>query len=383
MGIMKRKCNKACCDYRKKIKKAIYTVAELMPKDFTDECFVENFKFLYPNLWDDLDKQHKYWKSIGQKFDNPSKFVLKASNFCRKKVRNTSNENSMDMSEIENMKSDIREKNLRKFKNRQDKVNKNLYYVQEIEPVFTEAFIKEYFKTHDLHERLEIIRELSKFKSNKIVNFFYKVNACTRNFSLKREAMHYIQGLGLPFYLRRKKKGKKNFIDNEIVYNESSPEILMKRLRVDRLERLKKFDMFISHNSKNEEDIVRLYKTLNNKGIVAYVDWVNDKFDLKRQWCNATTAEIIKERIKQCRSFVIYATEEMLQSQWCPWEIGYADALEKKICIFLNGIEIKRLPEFYWSYPILDISKNIVLTKDGKELDLIKWIDWRREKNGK
>ena len=116
MGIMKRKCNKACCDYRKKIKKAIYTVAELMPKDFTDECFVENFKFLYPNLWDDLDKQHKYWKSIGQKFDNPSKFVLKASNFCRKKVRNTSNENSMDMSEIENMKSDIREKNLRKFK---------------------------------------------------------------------------------------------------------------------------------------------------------------------------------------------------------------------------------------------------------------------------
>ena len=50
--------------------------------------------------------------------------------------------------------------------------------------------------------------------------------------------------------------------------------------------------------------------------MAAYVDWVNDKFDLKRQWCNATTAEIIKERIKQSRFFVIYATEEVLQSHW-------------------------------------------------------------------
>ena len=115
--------------------------------------------------------------------------------------------------------------------------------------------------------------------------------------------MRYIQGLDLPFYLRGKKQGKKSFIDNEIVCNESSPEILMKRLRIDRLERLKKFDMFISHNSLNEEDVAQFYKALNNRGMVAYVDWVNDKFDLKRQWCNATTAEIIKERIKQSRVF--------------------------------------------------------------------------------
>ena len=33
-----------------------------------------------------------------------------------------------------------------------------------------------YFNTNDLHERLEIIRELSKYKSDKIIKFFYKVN---------------------------------------------------------------------------------------------------------------------------------------------------------------------------------------------------------------
>lgn len=187
--------------------------------------------------------------------------------------------------------------------------------------------------------------------------------------------MRYIQGLDLPFYLRRKKKGKKNFIDNEKVHNECSPEILMQRLRVDKLERLKKFDMFISHNSKNEDEVVLFYKILNSNGLVAYVDWVNDKFDLKRQWCNATTAEIIKERIKQSQFFVIYATEEILHSQWCAWEVGYAEALGKKICIYLNGIEIKGLPQFYWSYPILDVSQKISITKDGKQIDIKEWLE--------
>lgn len=372
---MKRKCNKDYCDYKKKIKKTIYTVAELMPKEFTDEYFVETFKRLYPNLWEDLEKQHKYWHNVGQNFSKPFRFVLDASKVYRKKIRNDPDRIILDLEQIEKIEKGIREKSLFKLKKRQEKVRNNLFYVQEVEPVFTKAFIREYFRTHDLHERLEIIRELSKFKSDEIVSFFYKVNACTRNFSLKEEAMRYIQGLDLPFYLRRKKKGKKNFIDNEKVHNECSPEILMQRLRVDKLERLKKFDMFISHNSKNEDEVVRFYKILNSNGLVAYVDWVNDKFDLKRQWCNATTAEIIKERIKQSQFFVIYATEEILHSQWCAWEVGYAEALGKKICIYLNGIEIKGLPQFYWSYPILDVSQKISITKDGKQIDIKEWLE--------
>ena len=152
------------------------------------------------------------------------------------------------------------------MKKQQDKLFRKLYYVQEIEPKYVKAFIDYYFSTHDLHERLEIIRELSKYKSDRIIKFFYKVNACTRNFSLKEESMRYIQGLGLPFVLRRKKKGKTTYIDDEIVVNESSPEILRKRLYVDRLERLKVFDVFISHNSKDESDIVSFFKFLNEKG---------------------------------------------------------------------------------------------------------------------
>lgn len=60
MGKMKRKCNKTCCDYGKKIRKPIHVVGEIMPRGFTDEYFVETFKWLYPNIWDDLDKYNDF-----------------------------------------------------------------------------------------------------------------------------------------------------------------------------------------------------------------------------------------------------------------------------------------------------------------------------------
>ena len=77
--------------------------------------------------------------------------------------------------------------------------------------------------------------------------------------------------------MSRKKKGKTNFIDNEIVTNRKGPEELKKRLYIDDLEKIKKFDIFLSHNSHDEEKIITFYKKLNKNGQVVYIDWVNDK----------------------------------------------------------------------------------------------------------
>ena len=342
MGGTARQFNKIYIDYKKQFKKPILAVAQLMPLDFSNDHFVDVFKRLYPDMWDDLEKQYKYWYDKNQylikhgkksryNFRKPYNFILDCSYCCRKGLHENKNRKILSQEEKEKIEKEILGKSKKKQQMQRLKVSKSLYYVQEVEPSYVQAFIDEYFKTHDLHERLEIIRELSKYKSDRIVQFFYKVNACTRNFSLKEESMSYILGMGLPFVLRRKKEGKKNYIDNEVVQNESSPEILMQRLYVSNLERLKEFDMFISHNSRDESEIVDLYKKLNQQGYVAYVDWVNDKFDLKRQWCNATTAQIIKERIKQSQAFILFLSESTLSSQWCPWELGYADALDKKI----------------------------------------------------
>ena len=185
--------------------------------------------------------------------------------------------------------------------------------------------------------------------------------------------------MGLPFVLRRKKKGKKNYIDNEKVTNASGPQILMKRLYVDELEKMKEFDVFISHNSQDEEKIIKFYKKLNQYGYVAYIDWVNDKFDLKRQWCNASTVQVIKERIKQSKVFVIFLSKSTLKSQWCPWELGYADAFGKKICIFQYDYNTENVPQFYEEYPRVYIDDKIWI-EEGERVEFGKWIALRREK---
>ena len=191
--------------------------------------------------------------------------------------------------------------------------------------------------------------------------------------------MKYIQGIGFPFVLRRKKKGETNNIDNEIVKNESSPDILMKRLYVDRLERLKVFDLFISHNSKDEIEIVDFYKKFNAQGYVAYVDWVNDKFDLKREWCNTSTSQIIKERIKQSQVFILFLTAGTLTSQWCPWELGYADALGKKICVYFHDRELDYIPQFYSAYPRLLLESSFLVIYGDEKVQFNEWMHPRKE----
>lgn len=385
MGGTARQFNNMYIDYKKRFKKPIQTIASLMPLKFSDDDFVATFKRLYPHMWNDLEKQYAYWhernehlikcgKQSRYNFRKPYNFILDCSYHVRNKLRKSENRTVLTAEEKSKIEAAILSASMAKVKKQRDKLFRKLYYVQEIEPKYVRAFIDHYFNTHDLHERLEIIRELSKYKSDRIIKFFYKVNACTRNFSLKEESMKYIQRLGLQFVLRRKKKGKTTYIDDEIVVNESSPEILRKRLYVDRLERLKVFDVFISHNSKDENEIVGFFKFLNEKGYVAYIDWVNDRFDLKREWCNASTAEIIKERIKQSHVFVLYFSEKTLESQWCPWELGYADALGKKICIYQKSNDMAYIPEFYSAYPRLLLDSQAIIKVNGENIPLDEWI---------
>lgn len=381
MGKTARQFNDFYQKYKKRFRKPIMDMIPLFDKNFRDDEFVEKFKELYPHMWDDLNKQYLYWHGrneyiikLGKKsrynFRKPYNFILDCSVNVRKKIRSRDNETStIEKGKIE---LNIKKTSSKKMQINKEKLERNLHLIQKIEPAYAKKYIDEYFNTVDLHRKLEIMRELSKYYSNNIVQFFYTVNAKTRNQSLKIEAMEYIQGLGLPFVLREKKKGKKSFIDNEIVKNESSPDILKKRLYDDELEKYKKYDVFISHNSRDEEEIARFFKKLNEKKQVAYVDWVNDRFDLKREWCNASTVEVIRKRIEQSKIVAIYYTDNIIRSQWCPWEIGYADALGKKICLY--AYDMNDAPQFYLCYPRLVDEKNelYVLTQEKK----IKFTDW-------
>ena len=374
MGKTKRKFNSMYNKYKQSFKGPLENVGKVIRLDFSDRDFINLFKEMYPYMWEDLNKKYDFWhyknndlirkgKKSRYNFRNPTNFVLDCSKGIRKKAR----EGNYNLNEEEKviLKEDICRKSKLKVERNKQKLEKELYYIQEVSPEYEKAYISKYFKSHDLHIKLEIIRELSKYKSKNIIKFFYKVNYCTRNFSLKQESKKYIQSLQLPFQLRGKKKGKKNYIDNEIVKNESSPE---------ELEKLKKFDIFMSHNSLDKQEIIKIRKLLNKDKLVAYIDWSSDKFDLRHEWCNATTSHVIKERIKQSKCIMICMTKKLLKSQWCPWEIGYADAIGKKICIYKLE-DISYIPQFFDSYYEVKIIDNeFIVEQDNKKVKLNDWI---------
>ena len=69
-------------------------------------------------------------------------------------------------------------------------------------------------------------------------------------------------------------------------------------------------------------------------------------------------------------------TQQIMESQWCPWEIGYADALGKRICIF-NLDEVKYKPQFYDNYLTLKFeNNNFIIVEENRNVALIEWIKY-------
>lgn len=191
MGGTARQFNKMYVDYKKRFKKPIQNIARLMPQEFSDSYFVETFKKLYPDLWEDLNKQYKYWhekndvlikygKKSRYNFRKPYNFILDCSYHCRMGLRKNMERDILSKDEVAELEAEILQQSKKKIEKCRQKEERALYYVQEVEPMYAKAFIDAYFKTHDLHRRLEIMREMSKYKSDNIISFFYKVNACTR-----------------------------------------------------------------------------------------------------------------------------------------------------------------------------------------------------------
>ena len=62
MGITKRRYNHSLIILSKSLKRPLQQVATLMPRGFTNQMFIDNFKTLYRYLWDDLET--KYSESL-------------------------------------------------------------------------------------------------------------------------------------------------------------------------------------------------------------------------------------------------------------------------------------------------------------------------------
>lgn len=92
------------------------------------------------------------------------------------------------------------------------------------------------------------------------------------------------------------------------------------------------FDIFLSHSTSDAEIILGVKGVLEDYGKTVYVDWLEDP-QLDRRNVTAASAEVIRARMRQCRSLVYVHTVNSGDSKWMPWELGYFDGFNGAVAI--------------------------------------------------
>ena len=72
---------------------------------------------------------------------------------------------------------------------------------------------------------------------------------------------------------------------------------------------------------------------------------------------NFKTAELLKERLNYSKSLAYVTTSNIVNSKWCPWELGYFDGFKNK-CFILPVLDKKedlfKGQEFLDLYPYIE-----------------------------
>lgn len=81
--------------------------------------------------------------------------------------------------------------------------------------------------------------------------------------------------------------------------------------------------VFLSHSSKDVNILAGAIALLEKHGGTVYIDKKDSSLP---SVTSTSTAEKLRQRIKDCRKFVILTSENSKDSRWVPWELGLADS---------------------------------------------------------
>lgn len=355
-GETKRKYSAEIMIFNKFLKIPLNSIKSILPFNYNKYNILALFKKLYPYEWNILEQRYKQYKSkddflskIGKKkryYPTPPKFYL----FNLQKVKHMLSEGQKRIHQ-QNFNEESRMKNLKileeKVKNRMikinEKVDKEKEFMQEIEPLYTDIYIKAYHKKGiTIDEKMEIVKELEKYECEKSTESFSKLNDSERNKQIRQIAFNHLQSIGKYVKLRKKFNGKKKQYMTEETKFDMKPFDLLEKIEKDTIQNKKSFDYFISHSFMDNNLIKKIKKYLNTLNYHIYCDWVNDTDFLKRKYAGEFTKIVLKKRIEQSKKVLFIRTNNThdkmnnYYSEWVQMEIEYAKELNKEIeCIDL------------------------------------------------
>ena len=382
MGIVRRKYGAERMKLHKDFKRPILLVSKTMPTDFTDDDFCAQFEKLEPLYWHRLEEKYESYRSLDairkkkgrhlRNFPTPKNFLLDEGKSAINKQRSLYLQGLVNEEERIALLTEMERKAKAKRGKQQKQIKDDLTFIQELCPKYMGKMVKLYYdlrkkNTLDVNQRLYMILEASKYRSPETIAFLKRIQQGDKNENLRMVAYKALLGMHAPdVMLHRKRKGKKKLSQTISPEKILTPVQLLRSIEVTEFENLKRFDIFMSHSSDNKKLIQSLMKDLNQNGQVCYIDWVEDRNELKREYSSAETAEVIVKRIQQSKVFIYVLTAEGVASTWCAWELGVAHAIGKPIAI-LQIEETALHPEYLDIYP--------QFTNEQINTDLIKWID--------
>ena len=264
----------------------------------------------------------------------------------------------------EKLKRELWEKRKNKIKKIDQKIEKAKFKTQQVTPEFLDQLIGLYErKNTSQKDKMYILLELQKYYSPQIMQFFFKLNDTELNKQLRWIEFYHLQSFNYQPRARRQKymqvhtknKNKKKYL-REVYPNESykipkTPDELEYRIENAKEQKIKTYDFFISHSSKDSASVQKLIQYENQNGKNIFCDWINDVDYLKRHLLCSATLKVLEKRLEQSKGVIFVLSDNSMNSMWCKYELNYFEELERPI-YFIKTEDIEK--DNFMITPLID-----------------------------
>ena len=104
--------------------------------------------------------------------------------------------------------------------------------------------------------------------------------------------------------------------------------------------------VFISHKKEDADFARDLSEYIMEKGINVYFD-ENDPILVKEHKSPDEVVNAIKKGLEKSTHMIIVLSKKTLESNWVPWEVGFASAKDKEYRLLRLKDVFGEIPEFY------------------------------------
>lgn len=337
----------------------IKSVTPLLPRKYTKTDIIALLKYYYPHEWQSVESKYIYYctkdkylkRHFGKSRYNmpkPELFIQRVPAFEKIFSENYKCAHWNAYSERSRIDSSVKLWETRKSKI--DRINSKieiaLSKTQQVTPSFINQLIGLYERKNTTQkDRVYILLELKKYYCEKIIQFFFKLNDTELNKQLREEAFFHLQSFNFNPRLRKQrfmqihaKNEKRKCYLREVYPDErydipQNPDELEYRIENSKEQKLKSYDYFISHSSKDSKEVQKLIYVENQQGKNVFCDWINDIDYLKRHLLCDATLKVIEERMKQSKALIFVQSENSLKSIWCKYELNYFYSLNRPIYV--------------------------------------------------